>query len=88
MRNELWSIAFTVWNLIVFFLFGWDKLAAKKHWSRIQEGLMLLVAFLFGGVGAMFGMVLWNHKTSKMKFRLLIPLFVVLNGMVLMILPF
>ena len=37
------------------------------------------VCVVGGGIGAMFGMVLFNHKTSKTKFRLLVPLYAVLS---------
>ncbi len=87
MWSEFVYLAIFVWNLITFFLFGWDKFASKKHWNRIQESLLLFVAFLLGSAGAMFGMVIWNHKTSKMKFRLLIPLFVIIHSVLLWILP-
>lgn len=75
----------TTWEIIVFFnvllflLFGFDKLMAKKKKSRIPEIVLLLLSLFFGGIGAMFGMLVFNHKTSKMHFRLLVPLCAVLN---------
>ena len=66
-------------NVFVFLLFGYDKLMAKKKGWRIPELVLLLLAFFFGGAGALFGMVVFNHKTSKMKFRVFVPLFVILN---------
>lgn len=77
---KIFYIAISIWNLAVLFIYGTDKLLAKKRAKRISEKTLLLSALLFGGVGAMFGMVLFNHKTSKMKFRLLIPLDVILNA--------
>ena len=68
-----------VWNLIVFFIYGIDKSKARREARRISEKFLLVVALIFGAVGAMFGMVVFNHKTSKMKFRILVPLLVVLN---------
>ena len=68
-----------VWNLVVFFIYGIDKSKARREARRISEKFLLLVALLLGAIGAMFGMVVFNHKTSKMKFRLLVPLLVVLN---------
>ncbi len=62
------------WNLIVMLLFGLDKLFAKMHSRRISEFSLLLCTFLLGGMGALLGMVLFNHKTSKPKFRYLVPL--------------
>jgi len=83
MWKEYWIVALIAWNLIVFFLYGCDKLAAKKEMKRISEYALLVMTFFLGGLGAIFGMVIWNHKTSKMKFRLLVPLFVVF-GIVLL----
>ena len=68
-----------IWNTLVFILYGLDKIKAKNKMLRIPESILLLFSFLFGGIGAMFGMVIFNHKTSKMKFRVLVPISVVLN---------
>lgn len=65
------------WNIIVMFIYGIDKLLAKSHKTRISEATLLLCALFGGGVGAMFGMVLFNHKTAKIKFRILVPLIIV-----------
>ncbi len=72
-------IILLVWNIIVMLIYGTDKIKAKRGSKRISEKALLLCAFLLGGCGAMLGMILFNHKTSKMKFRLLIPLFVVVE---------
>ena len=37
------------------------------------------VSFAFGGFGAVFGMVLFNHKTSKLKFRIFVPLSIIVG---------
>lgn len=65
------------WNVIVMFIYGIDKLLAKSHKNRISEATLLVCALFGGGVGAMFGMVLFNHKTAKIKFRILVPLIIV-----------
>ena len=78
-HDILWGFLM-VWNLLTFFLYGWDKLCAKQRWRRIPESVLIMVAFLMGAVGAMFGMVVWNHKTSKPKFRSLVPLSVLFNA--------
>ena len=75
--------AVMLWNVFTFFLYGWDKLCAKRHWRRIPESVLIGVSFLLGALGALFGMVIWNHKTSKMKFRLLIPVAILLGGAIL-----
>ncbi len=66
-------------NVFVFLLFGVDKLWAKKKKMRIPEAVLLTLSLFFGGVGAMFGMLVFNHKTSKIKFRVLVPVFAVIN---------
>lgn len=79
------AIAFSLWNIIVIFLYAIDKRRAKRRGWRISESTLVLSAFFLGSIGAMLGMVLFNHKTSKMKFRLLIPLAFLANvGIVLL----
>lgn len=75
-RIETLILAF---NIFTFLLFGLDKAMAKKKGFRVPEIVLLLCSFFFGGAGALFGMVVFNHKTSKMKFRIFVPLFFWLN---------
>ena len=72
-------ILLLIWNIVVLLIYGLDKMKARRSKRRIRESTLLTVAFLLGGIGAMFGMVLFNHKTSKTKFRLLVPLYAVLS---------
>ncbi len=67
------------WNVLVALVYGLDKFFARRRMRRISENGLLVPAFLFGGLGAAMGMILFNHKTSKIKFRLLVPLAFVLN---------
>lgn len=80
------EIAIAVWNIFVFIIYGADKLCARLHKRRIRERTLISLAYLIAGVGAMFGMVVFNHKTSKMKFRILIPLSVVISVVEFMVL--
>lgn len=77
------SIIIVVWNIITALLYGIDKHCARKKKHRISERCLILVAFLFGNIGAMLGMIIFNHKTSKTKFRILIPLSFVFNVLVI-----
>ena len=80
MNGRLWIyLAVAVYNIIVLIIYGIDKLKAKNGSWRTPEKTLILLAFLFGASGAMFGMVLFNHKTAKMKFRLLVPLALIVN---------
>lgn len=80
-ENELKSslTVAAVWNIIVFFMYGIDKLKAKRSKWRISENALIVPAFLLGGLGAAFGMIVFNHKTSKIKFRILVPLAFIVN---------
>ncbi|MGM9551037.1 MAG: DUF1294 domain-containing protein [Clostridia bacterium] len=75
----IYLICFIVWNIFVFFLYGTDKLLAKKRKHRIRESTLILLSYLFASLGAMLGMIVFNHKTSKVKFRVLIPLSFIFN---------
>ncbi len=70
-------------NLITFFLYGWDKYKAKHDYFRIPEKILLLFAYLGGAYGAAVGMQIWHHKTRKWKFRIAIPISVVLLTIVI-----
>ena len=67
-----------VLNLAAFALYGMDKLKAKRGAWRISEATLLLFALL-GPLGALLGMMLFRHKTRHAKFRVLVPLFLVLH---------
>lgn len=65
-------------NLITFFLYGVDKYKAKHNCFRIPEKILLLFSYLGGAYGAAAGMQIWHHKTRKWKFRIAVPISVVL----------
>ncbi|MGN0362512.1 MAG: DUF1294 domain-containing protein [Bilifractor sp.] len=65
-------------NIISFILYGVDKRKAIRHKWRIPEATLLLFAFLGGAAGALLGMFFFHHKTRKWKFRILVPLALVL----------
>lgn len=64
-------------NIISLMFFGVDKLKSKRGGWRIPELRLLLVAF-FGPFGAYAGMLLFNHKTRRVKF-LLVPIFLFIH---------
>lgn len=67
-------------NGLSFLLFVYDKLASKtgKVSLRVSERALLFFAFT-GGIGAFCAMFSFRHKTRHKKFRVLVPLFLVLN---------
>ena len=66
-------------NLFAFALYGIDKAKAKRGAWRIPEATLLLVAFLGGSLGALLGMEVFRHKTKHAKFKVLVPLFLILH---------
>ena len=77
--------AFLIWNLAVFFVYGIDKYKARNQLHRISEKCLVLLSFLLGFIGATYGMIIFNHKTSKTKFRILIPLSAVVNTTIIIL---
>ena len=76
-------LLFAVISTFAFILFGWDKLMAKLNRSRIPELGLLAAALFGGGAGALLGMLLFRHKIRKAPFPLLVPLFFLLQILLL-----
>ena len=66
-------------NIITFFVYGIDKLKAKKNWWRIPEATLLLLAAIGGSIGAWLGMKVWHHKTMHKKFKYGVPAIIILQ---------
>ncbi len=73
------AIVYLIWNILVILIYAFDKSRAVRGERRIRERTLIILAFAFGGIGAVLGMILFNHKTSKIKFRILVPLAYILN---------
>ncbi len=71
------QILLIIINGVSLVIFGVDKLKSKRGGWRVSEFRLLLVAF-FGPFGAFAGMLLFRHKTRKIKF-LLVPVFLFLQ---------
>ena len=66
-------------NIITFFIYGIDKLKAKKGKWRIPESTLLLLAIIGGSIGAWLDIKVWHHKTLHKKFKYGIPLIVIVQ---------
>ena len=66
-------------NVATFITYGIDKMKAKRSKWRIREASLLLLAVLGGSIGALLGMKVWHHKTMHKKFKLGIPLIIVVQ---------
>lgn len=73
---------FAIINIITFFLYGIDKSRARRDAWRISEFTLIGCAALGGALGAFLGMHLFHHKTKKLKFRILIPIFLIIWGII------
>lgn len=63
-----------VMNALGFGIFGYDKRCAVRRRWRVSERTLLCVALLGGSIGAYIGMQVFRHKTRHWKFRVGIPL--------------
>lgn len=74
-------------NILTFVMYGMDKLRAKRGWWRTPESTLLLLAFIGGSIGAWLGMIVWRHKTRHWKFRIGVPLILIIHiSLILLIL--
>ena len=74
---------FVLWNIVTFVMYAIDKSKAKNNKWRISEACLIASAFCMGGIGAFLGMTMLRHKTKHLKFRLLLPLAVIVNAAVI-----
>ena len=66
-------------NILGFILMYVDKQKAIKHQWRIRENTLMLVAVLFCSFGIYGGMLTFRHKTKHLKFKILVPMLVILH---------
>ena len=61
-----WLLSINIVTLLTYVI---DKSAARRDSARVPEKVLLLLAFLGGTPGAILGMQVVRHKTSKVKFQ-------------------
>ena len=64
-------------NILAFLSFAYDKHTARNNGRRISESTLLVLAFL-GPFGAYGAMLMFRHKTQKIRFYF-VPVFLVLH---------
>ena len=60
-------------NVITFLAMGIDKWKAKRGSWRIKEATLFTFVLLGGGIGGILGMIIFHHKTKKLKFQIGFP---------------
>ncbi len=72
MIEPIWILyAVTAVNILALVTMGIDKSLAIKGKRRISEKTLLLIALLGGSVGFTLSMVVFRHKLSKVRFRVI-----------------
>ena len=67
-------------NLLTWIIYGIDKWKAKRRAWRIPERSLLLLAAAVGFTGAFAWMVMFRHKTRKLKFMIGVPVIFVVES--------
>jgi uncharacterized membrane protein YsdA (DUF1294 family) len=70
-------------NLVTLLGYGYDKLIAGSHRTRVPERVLLVLALAGGTPGAFLGMRVFRHKTSKGSFRFKVCLAVLVQAVVI-----
>ena len=67
LRNVIFLYT-TAINVVVIFLFAYDKMQARRGKWRVSESTLLLVSLAGGSPGALFATCIFNHKQRKQSF--------------------
>lgn len=76
---------FIIINVIEFIIMGLDKFLSIKKMYRIPEIVLLIIPFLGGSIGGILGMIIFKHKTKKIKFKLLFTIALIVNILYILI---
>ena len=75
---KIFNYYIVIINIIGFIICFIDKYKAINRKFRIKENNLFLISLLGGCLGFYLGMIIFHHKTKKIKFILLIPLFIII----------
>lgn len=78
----LYAIFMNIYTLVLFYK---DKKFAVTKKQRISEAKLLSAAAIGGSIGALFGMLIFHHKNRHIKFKFLIPLFIICHYFLLVL---
>ena len=84
----LFLVYLTVVNIVTFITYGVDKWQATREGWRISEATLLWLVVAGGGFGALAAVWLFRHKTKHTRFRILVPLNMILQLALLVLLVY
>lgn len=70
---------FVVINVVAYLIMHIDKNNARNGKKRISEASLLTLAAIGGSVGVLVSMYTLHHKTKKKKFKIGVPLILLLQ---------
>jgi len=73
-------VYFILVNVLLFIMMGIDKKKARQKAWRIPERNLLLLGLFGGGLGGLFGMHHFRHKTKHPTFKVVFALGTILTG--------
>lgn len=86
--TQIFIIYLIIINILGFIIMGLDKYKAKMGDRRIPENTLFTFTVLGGGVGTIAGMYVFHHKTKKMKFKIGMPLILILEILIFIYLKY
>jgi uncharacterized membrane protein YsdA (DUF1294 family) len=66
-------------NVITLIMFYMDKKSAVKNGYRMPERTLISLAAVGGSIGEIIGMYAFRHKTNKKKFKIGLPVILMLQ---------
>lgn len=84
--DGFWRGLFLAVNIGAFGYYGFDKFRAVNHGRRVPEAVLLVFALVGGVPGSLLGQLVFNHKTSKRRFRRMFWAIAILQAVLLAVL--
>lgn len=81
--NRILMIYILAVSLLTWTMFGIDKWKAVHGKWRIRESTLLGLSFIGGAAGGLIAMYLFRHKIRKMRFRIGVPLMLLVQAALL-----
>lgn len=83
MHEIVFLVYFLIVSIISIILTVYDKYASKCKCRRIRERTLIFLALAFGSLSMYITMIFIRHKTRHLKFMIGLPVFIILNALVI-----